>query len=196
MSFKKTDLIRLTLLKKVILGLFLLGLVGLGFYLNNHFSKPYQKIEFSQTLYPKERAIVQEMFSKEILDSKRMGAFGDAEISIAKYDLNQDGIQDIFVMISGGSFCGSQGCLTMIYVVDKRGVWHEAYRFNTYPAWGVSHQKHNGYFDLVHVGSVDNHPISDCFLLKYAWKNDHYEGVGYRKLTKKDLEVLVDEDVR
>ena len=173
----------------------LLSIFGWSLY-DRFTDAPYQKIIFSNTLHTNERVVVRKMFAEEISESKRAGGFDNIEIAIAKYDLNHDGIQDIFVMISGSSFCGSQGCRTMIYTVDKHTRWHEAYSFNTYPAWGVSSQKHNGYFDLVRVGPVDGHPVSDCFLLNYEWKNGFYEGVGYRKLTKKDLEVLVDDDIR
>jgi len=173
------------------------GVLVLGFSLKKYLEYPYQKVRFSDTLYEKERAVVRQMFAEDISESKRVIGFDDIDISIAKYDLNQDGIKDIFVMLNGRSFCGSQGCWTMIYIIDKRGFWHKAYDFNTYPLWGISSRKHNGYFDLVRVGPVDGQPISDCFLLKYEWKNGHYEGgIGYRKLNKRDLEVFKDEILR
>ncbi len=182
--------------KKVIfIGMFL-SLIGATAFIKIYSThKPYQKIEFSDTLYSQEREIARAKFREELQDSKRVMGFDDVTIKIAKYDLNHDGIQDVFVMLQGRAFCGSQGCWTGIYIVDKNEKWHEAYLFNTHGLFGVSHRKHAGYFDLVQIGSAKDHPTSECFLLKYEWENGRYEGVGYQELTKKDEEAIGNENL-
>lgn len=149
----------------------------------------YQKIVFSETLHPKERATIQKMIEDDTLPSKAVGD-DNVKIKIGKYDLNEDGIEDIFVQILGRNFGGSMGWATSIYLVDGKGRWKEVFGNTTFGLFGVMKQKHNGYHDFVRIGPKQNHPLCEDYLLVYRWRNGGYNDVSVQDLTKKDKGIL------
>jgi len=183
-------------LKTLVLSLVVVGLLIFGLYLKSYFKPHYQKVEFSTTLYPQERAIVRKMFAEDFLESKRVIGFDDVAIFIAKYDLNDDGIEDVFVQISGRYFGGSTGWDTSIYLVDKNGHWNEVFSNTTFGLFGVMNTKHNGYHDFVRIGPKKDRPLCEDYLLVYQWKNGGYNGGFIRALTKRDREIFKDEVIR
>ncbi len=177
-----------------IIGSAVLLIVGALFYYSVY-SPPYKKIHFSTAFHKAEVVMIRKIFKADIEEVERIDG-NKVEIEIAKYDLNDDRIEDVFVTMKSRGLCGSQGCWTAIYIISRDGQWQEVYNFNTYALWGVVEKKHQGYHDLVQIGPTKDHPTSDNFLLQYKWKNGRYQGVGYRSLTKKDLEVFKDEIIQ
>jgi len=59
--------------------------------------------------------------------------FKDRDFCIAKTDLNQDGVEDIFLYSGPGGFsCGTAGCETKAYLIDADGKWDEILALHAY----------------------------------------------------------------
>jgi hypothetical protein len=61
-----------------------------------------------------------------------------------EYDLNDDGMKEIFVGLTGPYFCGSGGCT--IYLLDNQG--NAITKFSVSRDIVIDHKKTNGYKDL------------------------------------------------
>ena len=159
----------------IIFGSFLILI--LGWILYDHFSEnSYQKVDFSETLYPKEIALYRHQ-----LDSK-WGALTNqypagVDIGLDKIDLNDDGIKDVIVYTVGTLYGGSHGYKTEIFITDKTGHWYYGERniwnILTFGQMVVLRSKHNGYRDIVFLGGD-----SDNFnrqMLHYCYWN----GISY-----------------
>lgn len=84
---------------------------------------------------------------KKNIDAK---AVDPMHIQIAKYDLNEDGTDEIFIYIDDAFYCGTLGCSFHIFEQKNGTLKAISPDLVTYKKWSVSGTKTNGYTDLVY----------------------------------------------
>ncbi|NCD71156.1 hypothetical protein [Mucilaginibacter agri] len=86
--------------------------------------------------------------SKKVIDSM------SRRFMIYEYDLNDDGIKEIFVGFTGPYFCGSGGCSFLI--MDNAGKVITQFSVSDYPII-IANSKTNGWKDLIIQSNHKNH---------------------------------------
>lgn len=118
----------------------------------------------------------------------------NGDFCIAKKDLNQDGIEDIFLYSSFGSLtCGTAGCGTKVFFVNSDGKWDEVLSLHTYQKGISLAEIYEGYRVLVIDMKVScpcdtiirpdgakilNNTVDRVFV--YDEKNQKYRVIGIR----------------
>ena len=106
--------------------------------------------------FPQERKVLKQKYkdlygdrNKLVADIKEKGgqtSVEDGDFCVAKTDLNRDGIEDIFLFFGFGPLtCGTAGCQTNAYVVDKKGEWKEVLSLYSYHEGVFLAEMHDGY---------------------------------------------------
>lgn len=108
-------------------------------------SAEMKKLEFqcNKESYPEVRKILAKKFKDVYEDRDRVVAYfhaqgetisaEDGDFCIAKEDLNQDGIDDIFLEYAFGTLhCSSTGCSIVVYFVDKKNHWKKVLALNAF----------------------------------------------------------------
>lgn len=153
--------------------------MGVIFYIQFYkHASPYQKVIFSQTLYPNERALIKKQLENEGGQSLEKITKAGISIGIDKIDINDDGIKDILVFIEGTPFGGSHGYTTEIYSMNKSQIFNphpflNLWNISTFGKMVVLNTTHKGYRDIVFLGGDPNH--FDRRLVYYCY----WSGKGY-----------------
>ncbi|HYM29893.1 MAG TPA: hypothetical protein VEU47_01250 [Candidatus Cybelea sp.] len=83
-----------------------------------------QRIIFRHGNFGPDRPFVQSLLEKMRADCPE-DDFTMASIAIARFDLDGDGVKELFVMYDHSCWCGSIGCETNIYKKGRSGQWEE-----------------------------------------------------------------------
>ncbi len=154
--------------------------------------------------FPEERKILKDQYKKLYIDRDKLieaaeeqgdsTSLKNADFCIAKTDLNQDGIEDIFLYSSFGTLtCGTLGCDTKIFFVSGDEKWDEVLSLHTYQKGISLAEIYQGYRVLVITMKVscpcnkiirpDGAEILDNTadrIFVYDKKKKEYRGIGIR----------------
>lgn len=93
------------------------------------------------------------------------------EYSLAIYDLNADGEDELFVETAGSGFCGSHGCDVSLYFKDGKHGYKKRESWLAYRYIEILDSKHNAYYDLKFA--VPNNPEGRRFAIR-TWDGQNY----------------------
>lgn len=107
--------------------------------------KTLQTLEYncSSDSFSKERKILKEKYKELYVDRDKLveaaeeggeaASLKNGDFCIAKTDLNQDGVDDVLLYSAFGSLtCGTLGCQTRIFFIDRDGKWDEVFSLHAH----------------------------------------------------------------
>lgn len=144
-------------------GFFIIALAAAVFSLSSNVkAHELKNISFNCDVatFPKERKILKEKYAelyqekenflKVYKEEKRTSSLENSDFCLAKSDLNNDGIDDLLSFSAFGTLtCGSGGCNTNAYLINKDNQWQEVLSIHTYSEGVSIAEIQNGYRILV-----------------------------------------------
>jgi len=146
-------------------------------------SQHSQNVPFFYTGFESERTKAAQLLEKEILNLKK-NSDHPLKIGIAKANLNEDGISDIFVYLENFHDCPRHGCFTYAYIVNEKGDWQQVLSVMTHGDLAILHDKTLEYHDLS-LGKVYDfdHPTQNKFAI-WKWNGKKYDYNQVKTLKK------------
>jgi hypothetical protein len=140
--------------------------------------KSFQDFSFDYKSYSEERQLVWEELNleqDEADEKEERGEESHIGVGIIRYDLNDDGRDDLLVRVDSLNNCGlgSHGCTFHILIQDSNWQYGEGidprHPKNIHPSIGILHHKTNGFHDLFLGDDGDKRGLWKWDGTKYAF---------------------------